>query len=138
MFPKFYIQNFVRIKHMNFLMLKRETFQTSIKSKTMEINSIPFYTVLHRALHRYTHSTKLPQTHHHWCLERKGFLFHTFSSGFSLFLFYKPSLQRIAPSLNKEGPWLVQHSWTVRLWQIEKLQICNEPTIGLCDLQHLP
>lgn len=75
MFPKFYIQNFMKIKHMNFLMLKREAFQTSIKSKTMEIflcsSTQSFYTEFYIGTH--TLQNFLKCTMDVW--KEKGFCF---------------------------------------------------------------
>lgn len=80
-----------------------------------------------RVLRRYTLQNSLISTIDVW----KGFCFIHFLLD-SLFSYLtKPSLQRIALSLNKEGPWLVQHSWTVTLtdWKATNLQWTNNRTL---------
>lgn len=105
----------------------------------MEISLISF-----RVLHRYTHSAKLPHTHH-WCLEGKRLPFHTLSSGFSVlpspvlkeWLFFKQrrSLASTAqPSCQTLTDWKATNlQWTNNrvLWPLAPLTVSDPIPLSL-------
>lgn len=78
--------------------------------------------------HRSTNSSNTPLMS-----GRKKALFRPFSSGFSVLCFTKFSLQG-APSLNKRALGWYSIAGLPDSDRVRKLQICNEPTIGLRDL----